>query len=410
VGARIVTQLVGSTDAAAARTSVGGGSFGLAILVCFALNMVDGMDILVLSYIAPALQREWRVGPGELSIAFSAGLAGMAVGGLLLAPLADRFGRRRLLLFAVLLMSTAMLASSQVQSVVQLAAVRILVGCGIGTVLACIAATAARAAPDEKRSFAVGVLQAGYPIGAMITGFVTAWALPQFGWRPVLVGTAVVSVPFVPFILLLLPSHAPEPAARGRGGVHALLAEGRLASSLLLWSATICGFMALYFIASWITKLSIEAGLAEGKAIVASAIYNFGAFAGTVGMSLMSARVDVRKLCCVLLVATAGVFLVFGGVRMPLPGVLATALVMGVVLQGGVNALYPIAARIYPEAVRATGIGWSTGVGRIGAFLGPMVGGAALDLHLPLVAVFGVFCVPLCVAAAAARFIRFADA
>lgn len=381
----------------------------LTLAVCFALNMVDGMDILVLSYIAPALQREWRVGPAELSIAFSAGLAGMAMGGVVLAPLADRFGRRRLLVGALALMAGAMAASGVVGSVLQLAAVRFLVGTGIGTVLACIAAIVAREAGEERRSLAVGLLQAGYPVGATLTGFVVAWALPVFGWRSVLVATAAVSALFAPLVLTLLPTHVPT-AAGPRVSYRVLLGEGRLRSSLLLWTAMICGFMALYFITSWITKLSIEAGLPEGRAIVASAVYNLGAFTGTTGMSLLSTRVDVRRLGGVMLSAAAVTFLVFGGVRMPLPGVLAAALVMGIALQGGVNTLYPICARLYPEDVRATGVGLSTGVGRIGAFLGPMLGGAALDLKLPLVAVFGIFCVPLLAAAVSALGIRYAEA
>lgn len=382
----------------------------LTVLICFALNMVDGMDVLVLSYIAPALQRDWRVGPAELSIAFSAGLAGMAAGGALLAPLADRYGRRRLLVAAVVVMAGAMLASSRVGSVAELAAVRFVVGTGIGAVLACMAAIVAQAAPEARRSLAVGVLQAGYPVGAMITGFVVAWALPAFGWRQVLVGTAVVSALFAPLILILLPRHVPQPAAPGdRVGYRTLLAEGRLGASVRLWIALICGFMALYFITSWITKLSIEAGLPEEKAIIASAIYSLGAFIGTTGMSVLSTRIDIRTLSLVLLSAAAVAFLVFGGVRMPLPGVLAGALAMGIALQGGVNTLYPLAARVYPEAVRATGIGLATAIGRIGAFLGPMIGGAALDAHLPLVAVFGIFCLPLLAAALAARGVRLTE-
>lgn len=379
----------------------------LTILVCFLLNMVDGMDILVMSYIAPALQKEWGVSPAELSIVFSIGLAGMALGGLVLAPLADRFGRRRMILIALSIMTLAMLASSRAQSIGQLVLLRFCVGTGIGTVLASIAALAARAAPEQKRSFAVGVLQAGYPLGAMLTGLVTAWALPLYGWRNVLVGTGLVSSLFVPLVLALVPAQISTVERQARTRLREVVAGPRLPASMLLWGATICGFMALYFIASWITKLAIEAGLPETQAILASAVYNFGAFVGTVGMSLLSARVDIRTLACVLLVAAAGAFLVFGGVSLPLIGVLAGAFVIGVTLQGGVNALYPIGARIYPDAVRATGIGWSSGIGRIGAFTGPMIGGWALSQHLPLVAVFGMFCAPLLLAALLARLVRF---
>lgn len=380
----------------------------LVIVLCFVLNMVDGMDVLVVSYVAPALQKAWNVDPAEYALAFSAGLAGMALGGLGLAPLADRFGRRRLVLIALVLMTAAMAASSTARSVGQLAAYRFVVGTGIGTILACIAAIAARIAPAQHRNFAVGVLQAGYPIGAMLSGLATAWALPRFGWQHVMLATAGVSALCIPMVFAILPSGTVAGTAQRALSLTETVGGERRRSSILLWTATVCGFMALYFVTSWITKLAIEAGLPETQAIIASAIYNFGAFSGIFAMSVLGTRLDIRKISSTLLVLTAGVFLVFGGVAMPLVGVLGTAFLMGAALQGGFNALYPIAARVYPDEARATGIGWAMGIGRIGAFTGPLIGGWALGQHLPLIAVFGIFCVPLMIAAIAVRSIRFA--
>lgn len=380
----------------------------LIIALCFFLNMVDGVDVLVVSYIAPSLQKAWLISPAELSIVFSAGLAGMALGGLGLAPMADRFGRRKMILVSLAIMTLAMLASSTATSVPELAAYRVVVGTGIGTVLACIAAIAARVAPERHRNFAVGVLQAGYPIGAMISGFVTAWALPLFGWRHVMIGSALLSAVSIPLVLALLPTRlAASPSHGGHRSLAQTVTGERLRSSVLLWISAICGFMALYFITSWITKLSIEAGLPETQAIIASAIYNFGAFTGTLAMSILGTRLDIRKIASVLLLVTAGIFLVFGGIRMPLAGVLLTAFAMGVALQGGFNALYPTAARVYPDEVRATGIGWTMGIGRIGAFAGPLVAGWALAQQLPLIMVFGIFCVPVTIASLAIWRVRF---
>ncbi len=378
------------------------------VLLCFVLNMVDGMDVLAISYIAPALQKEWGVSAAQLSIVFSTGLAGMALGGLGLAPLADRFGRRRMIVLAIALMAVAMLVSSRATSVAQLTTIRFFVGTEIGTVLACIAAVAARVAPAKHRNFAVGILQGGYPIGAMITGFVFAWALPIYGWRNLLIGAAIVSALCIPLIYVILPARLEAQTDGKPVPLAATVAGPRLRNSILLWTATICGFMALYFITSWITKLSIEAGLPETKAIFASAIYSFGAFAGTLAMCTAGTTRDIRKICCYLLLAAIAVFLIFGGVSMSLPFVLLSAFAMGVTLQGGFNALYPIAANVYPDEVRATGIGWAFGIGRIGAFTGPLVGGWALAQQLPLVLVFGIFCVPLFIAALAARAVTFA--
>ena len=242
----------------------------------------------------------------------------------------------------------------------------------------------------------------------MLTGFVTAWALPLYGWHRMLVGAAGISALCVVLVVAILPGHDHNTGPAQKTLLREVIAGPRLRASLLLWSATISGFMALYFITSWITKLAIEAGLPQTQAIVASAIYNFGAFAGTLAMAILGTRIDVRRIACLLLFATIGVFLVFGGVAMPLAGVLLTAFVMGVTLQGGFNALYPIAANVYPDAVRSTGIGWAMGLGRIGAFAGPLIGGWGLAMKLPLVGVFGLFCLPLAIAAIAASRIRFA--
>ncbi len=377
------------------------------VALCFVLNMIDGMDLLVVSFLAPTLQKEWAVDASSFAIVFSSSLAGMALGGLGLAPLADKVGRRNMIVAAILMMATSMWVSSYAQSLSHLVAARFLVGTGIGTVLACIAAISARAAPEKHRNFAVGILQGGYPIGAMITGFVTAWALPHYGWRTILEATAIISLLSIPFVLWIIPKDIPQAADAPKLPIKAVLTGDRKSASIRLWIATICGFMALYFITSWITKLSIEAGLPETQAIIASAIYNLGAFVGTLGMSLAGTTRDIRKICSGLLIASAGVFLIFGGISMPLLGVLATAFVMGITLQGGFNSLYPIAARVYPDAVRATGIGWAFGIGRIGAFSGPLIGGYALSANLPLVAVFGIFCVPLTIAAISARSISF---
>jgi MFS transporter, AAHS family, 4-hydroxybenzoate transporter len=135
---------------------------------------------------------------------------------------------------------------------------RFIVGTGIGTVLACIAAISARAAPEKHRNFAVGILQGGYPIGAMITGFVTAWALPHYGWRTIVEATAVISLLSIPFVFWIIPNDAaPSGKKTAKMPISAVIQGGRHTASIRLWVATICGFMALYFVTSWITKLSI---------------------------------------------------------------------------------------------------------------------------------------------------------
>lgn len=379
---------------------------GIAVMwLCFVLNMVDGVNIFTLTYVAPALEKHFSVGPEQFAVVFSAGLVGMALGGIFVAPQADRFGRRLVVLAALALMACAMMASAVAPDIWTLAAIRVVVGVGIGTVLASITALSAGFAPDRYRHVATGVPQAGYPIGATLAGFVVAAMLPALGWQAMFAGAGAITLLLLPVCWFALPE-APDHAGTTRLSIGEAIGGGRRRDSYLLWVCTIGGFMALYFIASWITRLAIQAGLAPTQAIIASAVYNVGACLGTIALSFLATHIDLRRLMAVMLGSASVLFLVFGGVQMSLGWLLCVSFLIGVTLQGGVNCNYPLAASIYPAKARATGIGWAMGIGRIGALIGPMIGGVALGAGLPLVAVFGIFCVPMLLTGAAALAIR----
>lgn len=375
----------------------------LIVALCFAINMVDGMDIVIMSYIAPALARDWGVQPDALGVVFSAGLLGMALGGLFIAPLADRFGRRRLILCSLTLMSVGMIASGFVLNLPMLVGARIVVGAGIGTVLATMAALAAESAPAGKQNLAVGVVQAGYPLAAVFTGLIAARAIPIWGWQPLLLVAGLLTVFMLPLAWAILPTavgkadkSAPPPAVR------TLFSDELRHSTLWLWVAIFTGLMVLYFIVSWIPKLAIEAGLSETNGIYAGALYNLGAFVGTMVMSFLSVRLNLPRLIAVLLALSGVAMLVFGSVQMSVPMTLAVAFLIGVTLQGGYNGIWPLAASVYPAERRATGIGWAIGIGRSGAVIGPLIGGYLLAAGTPLPMLFAVYCVPLALCALAA--------
>lgn len=377
----------------------------LVVGLCFAINMVDGMDVVIMSYIAPALGRDWGIAPDAIGAIFSAGLAGMAVGGIFIAPLADRYGRRPIILTSLALMSVGMMASGFVQGFAELLVARLVVGAGIGTVLAAMAALAAEAAPAPHRDLAVGVVQAGYPLAAVFTGLVAAHVLPIWGWHHLLLGAGLCTITMLPLTWLALPEkrtavqHQPsEPA------LAALLGPGLRMRTLLLWVAVFCGLMVLYFITSWIPKLSIEAGLSETNGIYAGALYNFGAFCGTMLMSALSVRFAVARIIPVFLGCAAIGMLIFGSIPMSVALTLLVAFLIGVTLQGGYNGMWPLAASVYPEARRATGIGWAMAIGRGGAVIGPLLGGYLMTVATPLPFIFASYCVPLLLCAAAASF------
>jgi MFS family permease len=332
---------------------------------------------------------------------FSAGLLGMAIGGVLIAPLADRFGRRRIILAALALMSAGMIASGFTMTVGQFLAMRIVVGAGIGTVLAAMAALASEAAPSGHRNLAVGIVQAGYPFAAIFTGLLVARLLASHGWQALLIWAGAITVILFPAAWLLLPERSGAGrTASERGRVGALFSPDFRVRTLMLWGAAFFGLMVLYFIVSWIPKLSIEAGLSETNGIYAGALYNLGAFAGTAAMSLLAVRIPLGRLLPAMLVGAAIAMLIFGSVQMRVGPTLAVAFVIGALLQGGYSGIWPLAASVYPATIRATGIGWAIGIGRSGAVIGPMLGGYLMAAKLPLPLLFLAYCFPLLTCAA----------
>lgn len=373
--------------------------------LCFAINMADGVDVTILSFIAPRLQAEWAIGGEVMGRLFSAGLLGMAIGGMGIAPLADRIGRRKVILAALVLMSVGMAASSQAGGPGELMILRVMVGAGIGTVLAAMAAMAAESAPAAQQNLAVGVVQAGYPFAAVFTGLIVARLVPIYGWRTLLLGAGLITVILLPAAWAILtepPARAEGERAAAPGRVSSLFAAPFRSRTLALWGAVFFGLMVLYFIVSWIPKLAIEAGLSETNGIYAGALYNFGAFIGTVGMSVLALRVPLGRLVPAMLITAAAAMMVFATVTMSVAGTLAVAFLIGVFLQGGYNGVWPLAAGAYPPEIRATGVGWAIGIGRSGAIIGPMMGGVLMDAKVSFPMLFAAYCGPLLVCAGCA--------
>lgn len=397
----------------------------VAVGLCFLLNMLDGADLLVMSFVAPVLADEWAIAPTDLGVIFSASLAGMAGGCLLIAPLADRFGRRTLIIGALAVVAVAMLISSRVHSVQAMVLARFVVGLGVGTIGVTMTAMASEFAPPRYQDFAVGFVQAGWPFGSIITAFLTVALLPDYGWRVVLLTIGILSFALLLIALLLMPESVdfllrrqpanalqranrigerlgreplaalpPKPATAAKPSLLRLFDDGRRRSGLILWLAVALGYFVLYFVINWIPELTTRAGLPVDQAIYAGATYNLGAFLGTSAMGWLAVRFALPRVISLFFFGSAVAMLIFGNLSMPLALTLLSALAVGVTVQGGFNGFWALSARFYPTEIRSTGIGWSMGVGRIGAVLGPLVGGYLVAADLPVGAIFAIYAVP----------------
>jgi predicted MFS family arabinose efflux permease len=271
---------------------------------------------------------------------------------------------------------------------------------------------AAEFAPPRYANFAVGFVQAGWPFGSIITAFTAAKWLPAHTWQSMLLGIGCVSVGLLVLMWMLLPESlsflalkrsacggtrvAPTPLA----AVAALFKDGRGLPSALLWTAVTLGYFALYFVISWIPKLVTQAGLPLSQAIYAGATYNLGAFMGTAAVGWIAVRVPLHRVVATSLGLAAVTLLVFGGFAMPVWLTLMVALCVGMTVQGGFNGFWALSARLYPADMRNTGVGWALGVGRIGAVLGPIVGGLLVGAHVSLPVIFAIFAASVAAAAA----------
>ena len=152
----------------------------LTVGICLVINMMDGFDVLAISYAAPSIAAEWHMAPADLGILFSSGLAGMTLGSLILGPMADRYGRRPMILGCLIVISLGMILTAFSQNLWQMATLRLVTGLGIGGMLASINTLVAEYASHKRREFCISILQSGYPIGATIGGTISAFLIAQY--------------------------------------------------------------------------------------------------------------------------------------------------------------------------------------------------------------------------------------
>lgn len=408
------------------------------VAIGFLLNVVDGFDVVAMAASASAVAAQWGLSDENKGWVLSAVLVGMAIGAAGLAPLSDRVGRRRVIIAAMGVTGVSMIATGLIpQSLTLLVLVRIASGLGIGVILASSAAISGEFMPQRLRGLAVSIVIMGYPCGALLVGPVAGMVIPSQGWEMVFIygGVATLALGVVVFLFLpesveyltsrpspdlqringilqrlgrarldLLADGGRQEAAtdvgRDRPGVAHLFGDGLRADTLALWVMYFLGFLAIYFLLSWIPLLIEGAGYARAEGLVALTQFNFGAIVGTVIIALVSTRVG---LAVPIGLYYAGAALALGVIFVVRPEdirvLYALIFAAGFLLQGAFTAMYALAAQTYPTAVRATGVGWAAGLGRVGAIVSPIVTGYLVAAGWDMYQLFLLFAVPLVIAA-----------
>lgn len=391
------------------------GGFRLtAMIVCFIVIALDGFDTQSIAFVAPTLRQLWEVSPERFGPLFSAGLLGTLIGSISLGSVADRLGRKPMLLFSTALFGIMTLACATAGSIEQLGLYRFIAGLGLGGALPNILAVVSEYAPRSIRSTTIVLTFAGFPIGAMLGGMGSAQLIPLFGWESVFVVGGALPLLMLPLIAFLVPESArflaAEPGRRDRlfrvmnridpglsveqtATVHApdhqhakvpvgdLFRDNRARWTLLLWALTFTTLLLAYFLVNWIPLLLAGYGMDRHDAIMGVVVLNLG---GIIGSFLIGRISDKRSpfvalatafLVGSIFVAAVG-FMIDSSVRT----LMTLFFIVGFCVFGAQLNLSAISAIYYPIYMRSTGIGWSMGMGRFGSVIGPAIGGALVAI------------------------------
>ena len=380
------------------------------LLTCAAVLFLDGFDTQAIGYVAPALAREWGLTKGALGPVFSAGLFGLMIGALIFGPLADRVGRKKIIIFSTLAFGVGTLATAFVSDVNTLLAIRFLTGLGLGGAMPNAVAMTSEFSPHRRRATMVMIMFCGFSVGAALGGLLAAAMIPQFGWRSVFVVGGLAPLALVPSLTLRLPesvrflaltgrahervgellrhiatnaAFAPgtqytvhEPGLAGIPVLH-LFKEKRTVVTLLLWVVFFMSLLDLYFLSNWLPTVLNDLGATVSASAAIGSMLQVGGVVGTFALGSVIDRFSFRALALVYFAAVFAVGAI-GQLSHSVVFVTAAIFAAGFCIVGGQIAANALAATFYPTAVRATGVGWALGIGRVGSIVGPLVGGALL--------------------------------
>ncbi len=368
----------------------------LMVALCFFMNFNDGIDVLIVSFSSSEIIKEFGLSKTEMGYIFSAGLAGMTLGCFFFAPQADKYGRRRIFILSLLMISVGMFGVSFSHSYLPILVWRFLTGLGIGGILPTMTTTAAEYSNDKFRDFNVGLIQAGWPIGAILTGLICADLIPAKGWHFAFFLAGCFSA-FMTFLVILFMKDSKEFKDKQieEQGMKVLVTPELKPITIRLWVAAFFGFMTLYTVMSWVPNIAKDSGMPFELATYVGIALNIGAALGSSSIGAIGSKFGLKKTHFVYMLCAFSVMQLYAFLPLNTTLIFALVLFIGMFAQGGFNGIWPILSRIYPTAIRATGVGYTVGIGRLGAILGPAVFGVLSDMQLGNSVLFVLFSIPL---------------
>ncbi|QCI69492.1 MFS transporter [Phreatobacter stygius] len=388
--------------------------FHTTVLVwCFVIIVFDGYDLAVGGIALPNIMKDMAVDATQAGFMLSSALFGMMFGAMGLGWVADRYGRRVGLSLSVLFFSVFTAAAGFTSDPVTFSVMRFLAGLGIGGAIPAAAAQITEYSPKKVRGMIFTVMTCGYAVGSILAAVLGKTLIDAYGWQTVFIAAGL-PVLLIPFIMKYMPeslpflikhrddAHLREVVGKIRPGlklgpqeeflvpdedkaagapVARLFQEGRGFSTAMFWIAYITCLFMLYALSSWLVKLMAMAGYSLGSALNFLLAFNSGAIVGAIGGGWLSDKLNIKwVLFCGFLTAAVSLTALGYGVQ---PLLLVVA-VVGASTLGTQILAYAYTAQFYPAAIRSTGVGFASGIGRFGAIAGPIGIGVLVSLNLSL--------------------------
>ncbi len=407
--------------------------FFVALLVLVALaSFVEGIDAQIQGYTAPTITKLWNIHKADFTPVFVFFQFGFMFGAMGFGNLGDYLGRRRMIISGVLLFGIFTVAGGFTGDVPSLAATRFVSGLFLGAATPNAIALMVDYSPHNRRAFNVGVMFTLYTLGSAGGGFLSAWLVPHFGWQSVYFVCGLLAMAFSVVLVLKLPEsirymvirHKSRPAliavvqrlapdavlnsetvffmpraSDRKPWFTELFRHHRAAMTLCLWGAYGINLMGVIFVTSWMPTVFADSGLSISSAVVATSLYQCGGATGSMLFGwLLDRALGIFRLSLICLAAIPVIITIGHATGFPVLLPLLTFLA-GVFIVGTQNGLNALSGVLYPTYLRATGSGWTSGTGRIGAILGPLLGGILISMKLPLTSICLILAIPsLCVA------------
>lgn len=380
------------------------------IAIAAFLNALDGYDLVAMAFTSNAVSEDFGLSGTQLGWLLSAALIGVGVGSLLLAPLADRWGRKRLLIIATLVDLVGLILSTTASSYTELMIFRFLTGIGVGGVLATITVIVSENSNARFRGLAMSIYSAGYGLGASLCGLIANRFIPSHGWESVFLAGSILTAIALLLTVFFMPESTeflrtrraagdearvqsiarrlghhrevtlgPVPTTEGESRMRDLFSSRYLAITLKLWVAFCLINFGFNFANSWTPQLLTETGMSAQQGIVGGIMLSFGGTVGSLVYGLLTTRLDARRTLITFSLLSAVILVVFVTSTSVPSLAFAAGVGVGMLLNACVTGMYTITPQSYSPTLRATGVGVALAAGRVGAVSAPIVVGYLFD-------------------------------